>query len=152
MAGGSGCILVASDPWDIVVLGGPACGVHEADSPLADVVSIQGACEELVVGLVDWVTALEGKHILADRQRGPDLLRGCAGEHAGRLLEALHLHQPHTHIQNGYTTVRSIAARKNCSMRSSFALCACGAGIDACLLYTSPSPRDRQKSRMPSSA
>ena len=25
-------------------------------------------------------------------------------------------------------------------------------GIDTCLLYTSPSPRDRQKSRMPSSA
>ena len=28
----------------------------------------------------------------------------------------------------------------------------CGANGDACLLYTSPSPRDRQKSRMPSSA
>ena len=27
-----------------------------------------------------------------------------------------------------------------------------GDAIDACLLYTSPSPRDRQKSRMPSSA
>ena len=26
------------------------------------------------------------------------------------------------------------------------------AGTDCCLLYTSPSPRDRQKSRMPSSA
>ena len=25
-------------------------------------------------------------------------------------------------------------------------------GLDNCLLYTSPSPRDRQKSRMPSSA
>ena len=25
-------------------------------------------------------------------------------------------------------------------------------GVDVCLLYTSPSPRDRQKSRMPSSA
>ena len=25
-------------------------------------------------------------------------------------------------------------------------------GLKACLLYTSPSPRDRQKSRMPSSA
>ena len=25
-------------------------------------------------------------------------------------------------------------------------------GMDTCLLYTSPSPRDRQKSRMPSSA
>ena len=27
-----------------------------------------------------------------------------------------------------------------------------GGNIDTCLLYTSPSPRDRQKSRMPSSA
>ena len=27
-----------------------------------------------------------------------------------------------------------------------------GIGVDPCLLYTSPSPRDRQKSRMPSSA
>ena len=27
-----------------------------------------------------------------------------------------------------------------------------GRGFVACLLYTSPSPRDRQKSRMPSSA
>ena len=27
-----------------------------------------------------------------------------------------------------------------------------GVNIDICLLYTSPSPRDRQKSRMPSSA
>ena len=27
-----------------------------------------------------------------------------------------------------------------------------GAGLTGCLLYTSPSPRDRQKSRMPSSA
>ena len=27
-----------------------------------------------------------------------------------------------------------------------------GAGVVDCLLYTSPSPRDRQKSRMPSSA
>ena len=26
------------------------------------------------------------------------------------------------------------------------------AGVSCCLLYTSPSPRDRQKSRMPSSA
>ena len=29
---------------------------------------------------------------------------------------------------------------------------AAGYGVSACLLYTSPSPRDRQKSRMPSSA
>ena len=33
--------------------------------------------------------------------------------------------------------------------------CLCGSDLlyfEACLLYTSPSPRDRQKSRMPSSA
>ena len=29
---------------------------------------------------------------------------------------------------------------------------ACGHPLETCLLYTSPSPRDRQKSRMPSSA
>ena len=28
----------------------------------------------------------------------------------------------------------------------------CGDEMEICLLYTSPSPRDRQKSRMPSSA
>ena len=28
----------------------------------------------------------------------------------------------------------------------------CTDGLNTCLLYTSPSPRDRQKSRMPSSA
>ena len=27
-----------------------------------------------------------------------------------------------------------------------------GTSVNSCLLYTSPSPRDRQKSRMPSSA
>ena len=32
------------------------------------------------------------------------------------------------------------------------ATCPIGEGDKACLLYTSPSPRDRQKSRMPSSA
>ena len=31
-------------------------------------------------------------------------------------------------------------------------LYSCRAGACSCLLYTSPSPRDRQKSRMPSSA
>ena len=36
--------------------------------------------------------------------------------------------------------------------RSEIAERAIFAGADICLLYTSPSPRDRQKSRMPSSA
>ena len=43
----------------------------------------------------------------------------------------------------------------NCSTASSFVAAAAGAKITKhgnCLLYTSPSPRDRQKSRMPSSA
>ena len=36
--------------------------------------------------------------------------------------------------------------------RLSSLLARAGANIKSCLLYTSPSPRDRQKSRMPSSA
>ena len=40
-----------------------------------------------------------------------------------------------------------------CIMLWSLAVAACGLAQGyACLLYTSPSPRDRQKSRMPSSA
>ena len=35
---------------------------------------------------------------------------------------------------------------------SRFAQAAMNRGIDTCLLYTSPSPRDRTRSRMPSSA
>ena len=41
-----------------------------------------------------------------------------------------------------------------CAIMQDDATAACVqlAGCDPCLLYTSPSPRDRQKSRMPSSA
>ena len=38
------------------------------------------------------------------------------------------------------------------SLESAFMALTKGAGSKICLLYTSPSPRDRQKSRMPSSA
>ena len=38
------------------------------------------------------------------------------------------------------------SATVTCQMESG------GEWVDTCLLYTSPSPRDRQKSRMPSSA
>ena len=37
-------------------------------------------------------------------------------------------------------------------MRTAFAAIGIGLGFKACLLYTSPSPRDRTRSRMPSSA
>ena len=36
--------------------------------------------------------------------------------------------------------------------RLGFSCLMLGVAVMACLLYTSPSPRDRQKSRMPSSA
>ena len=38
------------------------------------------------------------------------------------------------------------------NLLKSLGLAGAAAAITACLLYTSPSPRDRQKSRMPSSA
>ena len=38
------------------------------------------------------------------------------------------------------------------STRPAFEVCFVTKNVQSCLLYTSPSPRDRQKSRMPSSA
>ena len=49
----------------------------------------------------------------------------------------------------GVTEGLSISERKPEWMKVKFDV---GAKYSACLLYTSPSPRDRQKSRMPSSA
>ena len=64
------------------------------------------------------------------------------------LLSAILLQNPRFHA--GMTSpVGALfsGVLEQCSAGSEF-----GAVIDTCLLYTSPSPRDRQKSRMPSSA
>ena len=46
-----------------------------------------------------------------------------------------------------------VKSRTNLSWESNFDIIEdLGENANACLLYTSPSPRDRQKSRMPSSA
>ena len=53
------------------------------------------------------------------------------------------------------TDTEVIKATKNEGMLSlpgAFTPSECFSAINSCLLYTSPSPRDRQKSRMPSSA
>ena len=52
---------------------------------------------------------------------------------------------------NGQNTSQTVIA-KLCSEDMSTLKRAAVAGLGVCLLYTSPSPRDRQKSRMPSSA
>ena len=45
-----------------------------------------------------------------------------------------------------------LSERASCKNDSDFRLRKSAPVFDSCLLYTSPSPRDRQKSRMPSSA
>ena len=53
-----------------------------------------------------------------------------------------------------YVQVGILAAAILNSKAADYVVTGCGTGEGAmlCLLYTSPSPRDRQKSRMPSSA
>ena len=46
-------------------LRGSTGGVDKADSPLPNIGGLQGADEELIVGLVNRVAALEGQHVLA---------------------------------------------------------------------------------------
>ena len=52
-------------------------------------------------------------------------------------LDALHMKVVHSTIANGLVTAIDTTEAER---------------MPGCLLYTSPSPRDRQKSRMPSSA
>lgn len=58
-----------------------AGGVHKAHGALPDIGGLQGSDEELIVGLVDGVAALEGQHILAFRQRAAHICWAGAGEH-----------------------------------------------------------------------
>ena len=57
----------------------------------------------------------------------------------GKVLEALPNAQFKVELPNGHVILAHISGK----LRMNFI---------SCLLYTSPSPRDRQKSRMPSSA
>src|SRR5665213_2658859 len=65
-----------------------------------------------------------------------------AGEDVDLLLES-----PAIDVQLG--SARYLAREAHAAAAHDAAV---GVEVDACLLYTSPSPRDRQKSRMPSSA
>ena len=53
-----------------------------------------------------------------------------------------------TGIRNFFSNVGDVGVAANSALQGKFEQ----AMSDSCLLYTSPSPRDRQKSRMPSSA
>lgn len=72
-------------------LGGAAGGVDQADRVGTDIGRIKGADEELIVGTVDWIAALEGQHIAPLRQRRAHLSRSGAREYPLRQLQALHL-------------------------------------------------------------
>ena len=72
-------------------LGGSTGGVHQADGLRADIGCLQRSDEELVVGLVDGVAALEGQHVLALWQGGAHIGGGGAGEHPLGQLQPLHL-------------------------------------------------------------
>ena len=65
---------------------------------------------------------------------------------APRALVNTHHHPDHTY-GNGFLPAETLVIGHEKCREEVLA-----AGLEACLLYTSPSPRDRQKSRMPSSA
>ena len=56
------------------------------------------------------------------------------------------------YAEPGYEEYRSSAALTKWLRAHDFEVTIPYAGLDTCLLYTSPSPRDRTRSRMPSSA
>ena len=74
-----------------VHLCGSTGGVDKADSALPNIWGLKGTDEELIVGLVDGVAALEGQHVLAPGQGGAHISRGGTGKHPLGQLQPLHL-------------------------------------------------------------
>ena len=79
----------------------------------------------------------EGKNMTGGYGKGPDIIHSCSIDvDKGEIVSILG--------PNG--------AGKSTAMKAMLGLLNIKTGSVSCLLYTSPSPRDRQKSRMPSSA
>ena len=74
----------------------------------------------------------------------PDTQKFC-GE-CGKQLKPVHAETRTLRTPTKVTTIGGIVSEKYKLLEE------LGSGGMGCLLYTSPSPRDRQKSRMPSSA
>mmetsp|Transcript_4775 Transcript_4775/g.10448 ORF Transcript_4775/g.10448 Transcript_4775/m.10448 type:complete len:367 (-) Transcript_4775:276-1376(-) len=104
--------LVAHGAGDVLLLRRAARRVDEHDGVLGDVGRVERAREELVVGAVDGVAALEGDDVGVLRELGARLGRRLAREVAHRHLEALdraadvvaaalHGHHAHAGVLNG---------------------------------------------------
>jgi len=72
--------LITDNSWDIIGLGRSASGVYKYNSTLSYELIIKSTGEELIMGTVDGVTALEGNNILVLGESGTDLSRGLAWE------------------------------------------------------------------------
>ena len=97
-------------------------------------------------GLIDFLnTRLQ--HRLIEREVLSIFRDICAGVQVMHHLDPVLVHRD-LKIENVLLTNENPPRFKLCDFGSAFALCT----SQPCLLYTSPSPRDRQKSRMPSSA
>eukprot|EP01017_Pseudomicrothorax_dubius_P032968 TRINITY_DN4367_c0_g1_i1.p1 TRINITY_DN4367_c0_g1~~TRINITY_DN4367_c0_g1_i1.p1 ORF type:complete len:115 (-),score=24.99 TRINITY_DN4367_c0_g1_i1:11-355(-) len=68
-----------------------------------------------------------------------------------KMMDQEFLHAQEALESGIYMTYYCESKKSECSRVGSTSRCFCG-HVGSCLLYTSPSPRDRQKSRMPSSA
>ena len=71
---------------------------------------------------------------------------------AGRTDAGVHAHQLYAHVDLDEHIDQDLTFRLNKLLPKEIAVNNIVAVSQDCLLYTSPSPRDRQKSRMPSSA
>ena len=111
--------LEADGTRNVVLLSGATGGVHQHHGVLADVLGVQSAGEQLVVGTVDRVAALESHHVLSIGETGAHLCRRLAGEHAlgqfkaleaASQVEALALHgdHPHCRVLNGGGAVAAL--------------------------------------------
>ena len=107
----------------------PACGFGFGDCVIVELLKDKGVLPTLPKS-VDFVVAAFNESMQGNAMKTASLMRGGAGAPSVDLLL-----EPKKKVANTFDYANRVGAR-----------------YIVCLLYTSPSPRDRQKSRMPSSA
>ena len=109
--------------------------------------TVSGGPEVMPAAPLKIPPALAAIHQKVPRQLGPHILTGpvaIKGAKAGQVLQ-VDIEAIDVFYDWGYNSVRPLAG----ALPDDFAA---NRHIHICLLYTSPSPRDRTRSRMPSSA
>ena len=124
---------------------------------MTDLLQLMVESRQLSASDAEWLAKQQGNGAEGSFDSEPEILRWLAEEYAVSYSdleqvevekEVLSLFPARLLLKEGLLPLHRSNGTVDVATSRLFAT----QGLDTCLLYTSPSPRDRQKSRMPSSA